>query len=263
MKKIICFFLVVFLSVAIYSNFLNSKIEKEKNINLGNALKDLKEQRNEYTKIEDIPKELINATVSIEDKRFFYHLGFDPIAIGRSAYLNIKNKRIMGGGSTITQQLVKNMFLSQDQSYIRKVNEIILSVIMEFKYSKEEILEMYLNEVYFGAGANGIGEAAKIYFNKEVKDLNLSESSFLAGLPQAPSNYNPYNNLKLARKRQARVLESMVRNNHITKEQMDEILNEKLTLTKISYKSSMNKEEKFVKSKLFFFILNIRISLLI
>ena len=149
------------------------------------------EENREYIAIKDINKHVINATVSIEDDEFWKHNGFDIFAIGKAiiAEMGIGSPR---GGSTITQQYVKNAFLSSEHSYVRKLKELILSLRVEREYDKSTILELYLNRIPYGNNAYGIQKAAEIYFDKDAKDLTLSEASILAALPQAPSRYNPY-----------------------------------------------------------------------
>lgn len=167
--------------------------------------------RQHYVRLKNIPLCMQQAIIAIEDHRFYSHWGFDVEGILRAALVNLQTGSLQEGGSTITQQLVKNLFLSQERTLTRKLEEFVLAIAMEAKYSKEEILEMYLNSIYFGAGAYGIGEAAEVYFGKPPQDLNMAEATLLAGLPRAPSVYSPYNDLIAARERQAVVLAAMVR----------------------------------------------------
>lgn len=168
-----------------------------------------------YTKIDKIPQNLKNAVVAVEDKRFYKHSGVDLISIGRAIVANVKEGRIKEGGSTITQQLAKNLFLSGERTFERKFKEMILALEIESKYSKEEILEMYLNVVYFGSGAHGVQNASKVYFDKNVWELSLGECAMLAGLPQAPSAYNPKKYYDKAKIRQEVVLNLMEENGFI------------------------------------------------
>ncbi|MBR3622074.1 MAG: transglycosylase domain-containing protein [Selenomonadaceae bacterium] len=165
--------------------------------------------------LEEMPRDLIHAIVAVEDNRFFSHHGVDFTAIGRATIANIEAGGIEEGASTITQQLVKNLFLSSEQTFDRKIEEVILALDMEAVYEKEEILELYLNTIYFGSNFYGINEAALGYFGKSPKELNLEESAMLAGLPNAPSVYSPYVNLELAVKRQHIVLDAMEKNGYI------------------------------------------------
>lgn len=172
---------------------------------------DAKINRGTYTKLRDIPLTLQQAIIAVEDNRFYRHTGVDIEGILRATLVNIQSGELQEGGSTITQQLVKNLFLTHERTWSRKGEEIILALTMEMRYSKEEILELYLNTIYFGSGANGISEAARIYFDKRPAELNLAESAMLAGLPNGPSLYSPYENYEAAKQRQAVVLSTMVR----------------------------------------------------
>ena len=192
----------------------------------------IKDKTNNYILIDDIPDDLKNAIISTEDKRFNYHFGIDPLAIARATYLNIKNKEILQGASTITQQLAKNLFLSNDQNFTRKFKEMILAFQIEKEYSKDQILEMYLNVIYFGSDSYGIGDASKNYFNKKVCDLSLSECALIAGLPQAPSLYNPNVNFEAAKNRQEEVLKLMERNGFINKSTLIDAIGSSIAIFK-------------------------------
>ncbi len=174
--------------------------------------------------LDKIPKELKNATLAIEDKNFYQHEGFDLLGIARSAKNIVVYGDIVGGGSTLTQQLVKNALLSSEQSFMRKFKELILALLIEQKYSKDEILQMYLNEVPYGGTAAGVEAAAEQYFNKHVKDLSLVESAILAGFPQLPSTYSPYNtdDPKAYVARTKSVLRRMREDGYINKEQEEQ-----------------------------------------
>lgn len=165
--------------------------------------------------LRDVPVTMQQAIIAVEDNRFYRHFGFDVEGIARAALVNMQFGEVIEGGSTITQQLIKNLFLTQERSMGRKAEELLLAIDMELRYSKEEILEMYLNNIYFGSNAYGISQAAKIYFNKTPDKLTLSESALLAGLPNAPSIYSPYEDFKAAKERQAVVLQTMVRHSYI------------------------------------------------
>ena len=160
-----------------------------------------------------------NAVVAVEDHRFYDHGPVDFIAICRAFYTNIKNKELQEGGSTITQQVAKNVVFSQEQSWTRKLGEIFAAFDLEKNYTKNEIFEIYVNTAYFGDGFYGIYDASHGYYNKEPKDLNLDEASMLAGVPNAPSLYSPNVNLNLAKKRQAHVIKKMQEYGYITQEQ--------------------------------------------
>ena len=178
-----------------------------------------------FVKFEDMSADYRNAVVSVEDHRFYDHGRVDFIAIGRAIFTNVKNKELQEGGSTITQQVAKNIIFSQDKSWVRKVGEIFASYDLEKNYSKSELLALYVNYSYFGDGYYGIYEASMGYYNKEPKDLNLNEASMLAGVPNAPSLYAPTVNMNLAKKRQAHVLRKMVENGYITQSEADSVTN--------------------------------------
>lgn len=161
-------------------------------------------------KSQEIPVALREAVLATEDRRFFEHRGMDPVGIVRALVRNTEASRLREGGSTITQQLARNLFLTQERSVWRKLKEIVIAQRLEQSFSKEEILTLYLNRIYFGSGAYGVADAAVTYFNKPVSKLNLLESALLAGLPQAPSRYSPLVNRELARKRRDVVLKNMV-----------------------------------------------------
>ena len=165
--------------------------------------------------INKVPKNLQHAFIAAEDARFYQHSGIDPRGILRAIWSNVTDRGISEGGSTITQQLARNALLSQDQTIKRKIQEAFLSLQIERQYSKDEILEMYMNHIYFGQGAYGVQTAAQIYFGKNVEDLNLAECAMIAGIPKSPNYYSPTSNLKAAKERQVIVLEQMVKYGYI------------------------------------------------
>ncbi|WP_303104795.1 transglycosylase domain-containing protein [uncultured Mitsuokella sp.] len=173
--------------------------------------------RSHYIRIDEIPTSMQQAIVAVEDKRFYDHHGFDIEGIMRATLVNLQQGEIDEGASTITQQLVKNLFLTHERSFGRKAEEFLLSLAMEFNYSKDEILEMYLNTIYYGSNFYGIEEAAEGYFGKRPSELQLPEAAMLAGLPNAPSLYSPYVDFMMAKKRQFVVLDAMVRAGYIDK----------------------------------------------
>ncbi|HUW22312.1 MAG TPA: PBP1A family penicillin-binding protein [Candidatus Bathyarchaeia archaeon] len=178
-------------------------------------------QNRSLVKIEDIPPYLIQTTVAIEDAEFYQHYGFSPRGILRSLAKNLAEGKLQGG-STITQQLVKNALLSSERTLIRKIKELVLSIQTEMRFNKEEILQMYLNEVGYGGAAYGAEEAAWKYFGKSVRDLNLAESALLAGLPASPTLYSPFGaHPEMAKKRQIQVLQRMIAENFITPEEAE------------------------------------------
>jgi penicillin-binding protein 1A len=174
--------------------------------------------------IEEIPRFVLHAFLSAEDARFFQHEGLDYPAIVRAFLKNIQAGEIVQGGSTITQQVARSLLLSSARKWSRKIREAILANRMEKSLSKEEILYLYLNQIYLGHGAYGVEAASQNYFGKHVKDLNLAEAAMIAGLPQAPSRNSPYNHPRMAKLRQAYVLDQMVENDYITREEAEEAL---------------------------------------
>ncbi|MBR4643011.1 MAG: PBP1A family penicillin-binding protein [Selenomonadaceae bacterium] len=181
-------------------------------------------------KIEQIPMNLQNAFVAIEDNRFYEHKGVDPRGLIRAAYTNIISQEIAEGGSTITQQLAKNAYLTQDRTYKRKIQEIFLALQLEKQYTKQEILELYLNQIYFGQGAYGVQAAAKTYFGKNVEDLTLGECAMLAGIPKSPNYYSPFNNINAAIERRNTVLNQMVTYGYISYNEASAARNAELVL---------------------------------
>ena len=172
-----------------------------------------------FVKFEDMSSYYRNAVISVEDHRFYDHGPVDFIAIARAIFTNIKNGELQEGGSTITQQVAKNIVFSQEQSWVRKIGEIFAAYDLEKNYTKKEIFELYVNTAYFGDGYYGIYDASYGYYNKSPKDLNLDEASILAGVPNAPSVYAPTINPDLAKKRQYHVLNTMLEYGYITKDE--------------------------------------------
>ena len=184
----------------------------------------------EWVSLEDINYNLINAVISVEDKNFYHHHGFDYLRIAKAMYLNIKNGKITQGASTISQQYIKNIFLDFSTTWSRKIEEAFLTLELEVHYTKDEILEGYLNTINYGQGNFGIGNASRYYFNKEPLDLTLEESLILAGIPNSPENYNPVANYDLAIERAKIVGETMVQNGYLTQEELDGLFQEKLEI---------------------------------
>jgi 1A family penicillin-binding protein len=190
--------------------------------------------------LEHVSPHLQKAIIAIEDARFYSHHGIDPIGVARALFHNIKAGAVVEGGSTITQQLAKNLYLDPHRTFRRKFEELIITIQLERKYTKNEILGMYLNQIYFGQGAYGIEAAAKTYFNKSAKDLDLAESAMLAGVPRAPSIYNPSDDFKAAKSRQAAVLNRMVELGLIEEDKADKAADEYLQplKTMVSFKNA-------------------------
>lgn len=180
-----------------------------------------------YTKLDEVPKTYINAVISVEDHRFYKHSGIDIIAIGRAAFNDIKAMSFVEGGSTITQQLAKNIYFTQEKKIERKFAEVFMAFEIEKNYSKDEILEFYINTSYFGDNCYTVKEASRHYFNKEPIEMTDYESIMLAGIPNAPSVYAPTQNLELAKQRQKQVISKMVEYKYLTQEEADNIINGK------------------------------------
>ena len=176
-------------------------------------------------KIEQVPLDLQHAFIAVEDNRFYEHKGVDPKGLIRAFYANITKHEIAEGGSTITQQLAKNAYLTQERTFKRKIQEIFLAMQIEKQYTKQEILEMYMNQIYFGQGAYGVQAAAKVYFDKNVDELNLSECALLAGIPKSPNYYSPFNNMQAAITRRNLVLDQMVKYHYINPSEAREAKN--------------------------------------
>lgn len=198
----------------------------------------------EYSGIDAISPYLKNATLSIEDRHFYTHGGFDYLRIGKAMFNNIKSGKTTEGASTITQQYAKNLFLDFDKTWKRKITEAWLTVRLEVHYDKDKILEGYLNTINYG-GVFGIANASEYYFGKDALDLNLAEASMLAGIPNWPSRYSPYIDYEASKERQLVVLNSMVRDNYITKEEADNAYNEELNFVTKSTRKELDSVRYF------------------
>jgi penicillin-binding protein 1A len=172
-----------------------------------------------FVPLQQIPPHLRNAIIAVEDARFYSHFGVDVRGIARAAYANFRHGRVVEGGSTITQQLAKVLFLTPDRSFSRKVKEALLAFELEKRYSKDRLLELYLNQVYMGHGAFGVEAAARMYFGKSVQDLSLPEAAMLAALPRSPGNYSPFERPELAQRRRAIVVGRLLEHGYITETQ--------------------------------------------
>ena len=181
--------------------------------------------KDNFIKFSDLSEDYRNAVISVEDHRFYDHGPVDFIAIARALYVNLTNWELREGGSTITQQVAKNVIFSQEETFTRKLGEIFAAYDLEKNYSKNEIFELYVNTSYFGDGYYGIYDASMGYYNKEPKDLTLDEASMLAGVPNAPSVYSPTVNPDLAKERQEHVLNKMVEYGYITQEEANSVKN--------------------------------------
>lgn len=209
--------IIVYDGYNIYKNAISE-------MSIDDKVKSIQSSEN-YVQLEDLPKIYLDAVVSVEDHRFYEHSGIDIIATCRAILVNIKSGSLEQGGSTITQQLSKNIYFTQEKKFTRKIAELFVSFDLEKKYSKDDILELYVNTIFFGQGGTGIGEASEKFFNKSPKDLTDYESTFLAGIPNAPSVYSSDKNIDLARERQKQVLDAMVKYGDLSQEQADTIYN--------------------------------------
>ena len=200
-----------------------------------------------YSNVElkEVPESLIKALIATEDKNFYKHEGYDLLGLARSMVANILAGRVVQGASTITQQLSRILFLSNEKTFSRKIKELQVASQIEKTISKDKILEMYLNNVYLGSGAYGVKGAAKIYFNKNLNQLTLSEMALIAGLPQAPSVYSPYNNIKLAEKRRNQVLLRMYKMKYINKNTYENAKKEPIKLSTMPIMYATNKAPYF------------------
>lgn len=225
-KKIIIILILFVLGSSIYLVRGGYKMYKDalKNEPLDDVIYKIKSKDN-YTKITDMSKMYLKAVISVEDHRFYKHKGIDLIAVSRALISDIKEMKYVEGGSTITEQLAKNIYFSQDKNLKRKVAEVFMARHIEKNYSKNEILELYLNSMYFGSGYYTVKEASNGYFNKEPSDMNDYESVMLAGIPNAPSIYNPNVSMSLTKKRQKQVLMKMIKYKTLDKKEAEVILN--------------------------------------
>lgn len=224
-KKILLLLILIILSILaiyigqgykMYKNALDDKPLEE-------MVQEIRSQKS-YTKISNIPDIYKDAVIAVEDHRYYDHKGIDIIAIGRALLNDIRARELIEGGSTITQQLAKNMYFTQDKTLTRKIAEVFMAKKIESNYNKEEILELYVNYIYYGSGYYDIKSASLGYFDKEPQDLTEGESIMLAGIPNAPSVYNPKVSPKLARERQKQVIDKMIKYGKLSEGKADEIL---------------------------------------
>lgn len=228
-KKILLVLILILLSILaiyigqgykMYKNALDDKPLEE-------MVQVIRSQKS-YTKISNIPDIYKDAVIAVEDHRYYDHKGIDIIAIGRALLNDIRARELIEGGSTITQQLAKNMYFTQDKTLTRKIAEVFMAKKIENNYNKEEILELYVNYIYYGSGYYDIKSASLGYFDKEPQDLTEGESIMLAGIPNAPSVYNPKVSPRLARERQKQVIDKMIKYGKLSEGKADEILSENL-----------------------------------
>lgn len=215
---LVIFSILFFIGFGYYSNVLKEKP-------LVNRVTEITSKEH-FVKFNEMSKDYINAVIAIEDHRFYDHGPVDFIAILRAIFTNIKDNEFEQGGSTITQQVSKNILFTQERTLARKLGEVFGAFDLEKNYTKNEIFELYVNTCYFGDGYYGIYDASMGYFNKEPKDLTLYEATILAGVPNAPSIYSPTVNPELCKQRQKQVLNSMVNYGYISENDRSDVLNE-------------------------------------
>ncbi len=197
--------------------------------NNGEVIDDLHDgESREYVSLNIVPEHLVNATIAIEDRKFYQHMGIDIIRIGGAAIQNLKYQAKVQGASTITQQLARGLYLSLEKTWERKIKEAIFALQIELQYSKDDILEMYLNQTYYGHGAYGVQLAAKTFYDKDIAELSLAEASMLAGVPKGPTYYSPLVDFEKAKARQWQVLLAMTEEGYITQSEAKQAYEEKL-----------------------------------
>ena len=236
-KKIIIiliFLLAIVVAIFVHSGYkMYKKALKEESIE--QKIQVIKNQNANYTVFADIPNRYVDAVISVEDRRFFVHRGVDLISIGRAIYTDITTLSLAEGGSTITQQLAKNIYFTQKKEMTRKIAEIFMAKEIEKQCSKEEIFELYVNTIYYGDGYYCIYDASMGYFQKEPKDMDLYECTLLAGIPNAPSIYSPNSNATLSKQRHRQVINKMIKYKFITEEEANEIFNRIVLLPRRLY----------------------------
>lgn len=217
----------------------------------GEVVDTLFEETRNLVKIDEVPQVLKDAFISIEDKNFYKHHGVNPKRILGALITNVKNKRASQGASTISQQLAKNAFLTQEKKLSRKIKELIITLEIERKYTKNEIFERYLNEIYYGSGYYGVKTATKFFLKKDIKDLNLAEAALMAGIPNRPSKYDPIKHLDTALERQRLVLNEMLNDKKISKEEYENALKHKFVVEseKLSEKVKNDKNTTIIYNK--------------
>ncbi len=225
LKRVI--FVIILVSISIGLLVIGNGYDMYKTaiqeVPLAEKIETIRKKEN-YVKIEEVPEMYKNAVISVEDHRFYKHGGIDIIAIGRATVNDIKAMEFVEGGSTITQQLSKNIYFTQEKRITRKIAEVFMSFEIEKNYNKDEILELYLNTSYFGDGYYTVKEACNGYFNKELNEMTDYECILLAGIPNAPSVYAPTKNPELAKQRQKQVMNKMIKYGYLTQEAADSIL---------------------------------------
>lgn len=225
-KKLFLFCLIILVIVCVFfvlKGYILYKDALDK-MPINEKIQEIKKKEN-YTTLQEMPEIYKKAVIAVEDRRFYQHNGVDLISIGRAIINDIKSMSFVEGGSTITQQLAKNTYFTQEKKLTRKIAEVFMAIKYEKVCEKDEIFELYLNTSYFGEGTYSVREASNVYFNKEPIYMSDYESTMLAGIPNAPSVYAPTRNLELAKQRHRQVLDKMVEYGIITYEYASAILN--------------------------------------
>ena len=225
--KVLIFLILIGTSIALLfiGNGYNMYKEAIDTTPLEEKVSEIRAKEN-YAEFSELPQMYVNAVISVEDKRFYKHNGIDILAIGRAAINDIKAMSYVEGGSTITQQLAKNMYFTQEKKIERKIAEVFMAWKIEENYSKEDIFELYVNNIFFGDGYYTVKEPCRGYFNKELGEMTNGECIMLAGIPNAPSVYAPTKNPDLAKQRQRQVMEKMIKNGYLTEDEANEIINQ-------------------------------------
>lgn len=226
LKRLFLLVLMIIIAVGGYFTYQGYDLYKTAldEISVEEKVKQIQEEKDNYKTIDELPKDYINAVIAVEDRRFYSHNGIDLISITRAILKDIKEMELVEGGSTITQQLAKNIYFTQRKELTRKIAEMFMAVEIENNCTKDEIFELYVNTSYFGDGYYCVGDAAEGYFDKEPIEMDLYESTLLAGIPNAPSVYAPTKNPELARQRQAQVINKMVKYEYLSQEEADKLL---------------------------------------
>ena len=219
----LCLFIICVVAGLIIMNGYDKYIEALELKPTEIVIEELKSKSN-YTEYEDVPEIYYKALVAVEDRRFYKHNGFDLVGICRAIYIDIKSKELLEGGSTISQQLAKNLYFPQDNTLERKIAEIFMAMKLEREYEKEDILEFYVNGIYYGSGYYSIYDASKGYFGKKPIDMTDYECTLLVGIPNAPSVYSLNNRPDLAKQRQEKVIECMVDVGYIEQDEAEAII---------------------------------------
>lgn len=219
---LIIFSIILFIGIFTYQGY-SLYVEVTSETSIPDKISEIQNLEN-YVEYEEISKMFLDSVVSVEDRRFYSRGAIDIISIGRALVTNVKKGSFSEGGSTITQQVAKNMYFTQKKELTRKVAEVFVALDLEKLCSKNDILELYVNTCYYGSGYTGIKEAADGYYSKKTSDLSAYEATLLAGVPNAPSVYSPKVNLNLAEERQTKVISTLVENHYITQEEANEIL---------------------------------------